>query len=177
MSMHNTLIACLENRMGDIMKICDENKDYILAAAIHPFFRLTWIDNESEKEFVQTLLINACIERSITINNDIQTDDHPATDSSTKDKSDEKSFLKHLRTKGNSRRNSNDDTLTLNIYKYLLRDPVDVSQKEFQGSSLLEDMFRRYNTTLSSIKSQTAILKWRYSYIKTVSLFCPNKKT
>lgn len=45
---HDTLIECFDKRFGDKMKICEENKSLILAAAIHPSFKLSWVSVESE---------------------------------------------------------------------------------------------------------------------------------
>lgn len=51
-SMNENMLQCLSNRFKDMMKICDENKSLILAAAIHPCFKLTWLENEMDREYV-----------------------------------------------------------------------------------------------------------------------------
>lgn len=61
-SMSETMLQCLSDRFGDTMKICEENKSLILAAAIHPCFKLAWLENEIDREYVQTLLINSYVE-------------------------------------------------------------------------------------------------------------------
>lgn len=49
-----------------------------------------------------------------------------------------------------SRRSSTDDSITLDIFKFILQPSTEPAICEFLGLTLLEDVFRRYNTTLSS---------------------------
>lgn len=153
-SFHNILLECIETRFGEKMKICDDNKNLILAAAVHPYFKLSWLSNESDREFAQTLLINTCIDLSTSVNQiEIDCDRTESENSSKSKKSKENIFFKHFRTNQNSRRSSNDDSLTLEVYKYILQPSAEPSIEEFRGSNILEDIFRRFNTTLSSSAS------------------------
>lgn len=150
---HDILLECLESRFGQKMKITEENKDLILAAAIHPNFKLLWLTNESDREFAQTLLINTCIDLSMSVHqieNECYQTESNDSQNEKKTKSNENVFFKHLRINQQSRRSSNDDSMTLEVYKYILQPSAEPSVHEFRGSYMLEDVFRRYNTTLSS---------------------------
>lgn len=148
--LHEALNDCLDCRFKHMMQFGDENKDLIIAAAIHPSFKLSWIHNESDREYVQTMLINACVEFSSSVNGItstngcdlVQADDQSSTNAAAS------SFFRHLR--GRERRSSGDDSITLDIYKYILQPPVEPSPEVFRGSALLEDMFLCWNTTLCS---------------------------
>lgn len=131
------------------MRICDENKDLIIAAAIHLHFNLLWLTNESEREFAQTLLINTCIDLTTNANQN-ENDSNQTKPNESVTNSNENIFFKHLRINQQTRRSSNDDTLTLEVYKYILQPSAEPSVNEFRGSHMLEDVFRRYNTSLSS---------------------------
>lgn len=145
---HDLLLDCIDSRFGDKMKICEENKDLILAAAIHPNFKLSWLVDESDREYAQTLLINTCVDLSAASQQiEKGSDDNDSDDSAN---SNESIFFKHLKAGQHSRRSSNDDSITLEVYKYILQPANDPSIHEFRGSKILEDVFRRFNTTLSS---------------------------
>lgn len=147
--LQETLEYCFENRFKNMMRIGDENKDIILAAAVHPNFKLSWIQKESDREYVQNMLINACVEYSnvnvispaIEATQAVDTDNNSST---------EKGFFKHLRGKEQQRRSSGDDSITLDIYKCILQPPAEPSLSEFRISTVLEEMFRRSNSTLCS---------------------------
>lgn len=147
-NIQETLEHCFENRFKNMMRIGDENKDIILAAAVHPNFKLSWIQEESDREYVQNMLINACVEYSNV--NVIS----PAVEATQADKdsnsSTENGFFKHLRGKEQQRRSSGDDSITLDIYKYILQPLAEPSLSEFRISTVLEEMFRLSNTTLCS---------------------------
>lgn len=149
---HMILLECLESRFGEKMKIRDENKNLIVAAAIHPNFKLLWLTNESDREFAQTMLINTCIDLSTSVNQN-ENDFNQIEPNGSQTKSNENIFFKHLRINQQSRRSSNDDSLTLEVYKYILQPSAEPSINEFRASYMLEEVFRRYNTTLSSSAS------------------------
>lgn len=151
---HDTLIDCFEGRFGDKMKINEDNKDLILAAAIHPKFKLAWLSNESEREFSQSMLINTCVESSSTPSSSLNQNENVSNKTAVeKSKSNEVFFFKHLEKNQQSRRASSDDSMTLEVYKYILQPSTEPSITEFRSSNILEDIFRRYNTTLSSSAS------------------------
>lgn len=149
-ALHNIVMECFEKRFGDAMKICEENKSLILAAAIHPKFKLSWLQCESDREFVQSQLINACIDLSTSMRRNNPTDDPNQINELEKANSNECTFFKHLRTNENLRRSSTDDSITLEVFQYIVQPLAEPSLNEFRGSNVLEEMFRYYNTTLSS---------------------------
>lgn len=131
------------------MKICEENKDLIVAAAIHPNFKLSWLQDEPAREFVQGMLINICID----VSNDKQMEpivESNESEQTNKTTSKENNFFKHLRTKENLRRSSSEDSTTLDVIKYAMQPLSDPNVLEFCGSAILLEVFLRYNTTLSS---------------------------
>lgn len=148
-SMNETMLQCLSNRFDDMMKICDENKSLILAAAIHPCFKLTWLENEMDREYVQTLLINTYVEMANSLKKS-------TTDETTKEiydptsekKSKESLFFKRLRA--GERRTSTDDNLTFDVWKYMLQTIDDPNLNQIRGVPILDHMFRCFNTTLAS---------------------------
>ncbi|XP_031633719.1 uncharacterized protein LOC116347299 [Contarinia nasturtii] len=146
LSMNECSLKCLTTRFEAIMKFNEENKELILASVIHPSFKISWIENERDKEYAQTLLINTYIDMA----NDKQK--RPPNDSSqyekTQNNSAESQFFKRLRQ--GERRTCTDDTLTLDVWKYLLQSIEDPNLDQVRGVPILEDIFRRYNTTLSS---------------------------
>lgn len=145
---HEALVSSLDFRFKDMMRIGNQNKDLILAAAIHPNFKLSWIQNENDKEYVQNLLINECIEMASSSKRG------PSEEANTQNGAtaglNESGFFRHLRENETQRRSSSDDSTTLDVYKYILQGPAEPSISEFNRSPLLERVFRRYNTTLCS---------------------------
>lgn len=144
--MSECVLKSLKNRFDAVMKFDAENKELILAATIHPNFKISWIENERDKEYAQTLLINTYIEHANVQKNE-------SSQSKTRNEknhcdSTESQFSKQLRQ--GERRSSNDDTLTLDIWKYLLQSTDDPNLDQIRGVPILEYLFRRYNTTLSS---------------------------
>lgn len=148
---YQAALKCLKNRFGAMMRICDENKDLILASAVHPNFKLSWIHREEDREFVQTLLINTYIEIANNRNKE-KNSDAENTRGIANSKSNEKknNFFKHLRA---PERSSNDETLTFEIWKYILLPIDDPDLQQLRDIPHLEYMFRMYNTTLSSSAS------------------------
>lgn len=49
--MNETVLKCLENRFGSIMTFTEENEELILAASIHPNFKISWIQQEKDREY------------------------------------------------------------------------------------------------------------------------------
>lgn len=144
--MNESILIGLQKRFGSIMKFCEENKDLILAAAIHPCSKLSWIEDERDREYAQTLLINSYIEFSNVEN---KTSSSPTNQSEIScSNSTENQFFKRLRQ--SERRTSNDDTLTFDVWKYLLQPTDDPNLDQIRINPILENLFRRYNTTLSS---------------------------
>lgn len=144
--MHDCVKDALKNRFGEMMEFDEKNEDLILAATIHPNFKLSWIEREQDREYAQGLVINKYIEESNSRKNDtvVRADSVNNTESSTM----ENQFFKHLRVNG--RRNSNEDTLTFDIWKYLLQTIDDPNLDQVRQDPIIEHLFRRYNTTLSS---------------------------
>lgn len=142
---------CIQRRFEKMMEISDENKDLVLAAAVHPNFKLSWIEGESDREFAQSLLINSYISLANSKKSHEQASQNVNTAPLRQQKSKENDFFKHLRV--NDRRTSTDETLTMEIWKYLLM-PIaddDVCQiAQLKSLPLLEELYRKYNTTLSS---------------------------
>lgn len=147
---HRVLLKCFRKRFADKMKICEENKNLILAAAIHPNFKLSWIHAESDREFVQSQLINSFIDLSRKFNNDSTLDNEVQNEQQDEKQSNENSFFKHIRSNVNLRRSSTEDSLTLDVFQYLVQPLADPSIHEFRVSPILQEMFRQFNTTLSS---------------------------
>lgn len=99
------------------MEFNDENKDLILAATIHPKFKTTWISTERNREYAQALIINAYI----TAANERTTNEStPTTQESVNSDDTESRFFNRLRN-NNERRTSTDDSLTFDVWKYLLQ--------------------------------------------------------
>lgn len=146
---HDCMIDCIDNRFRKIMKICDENKELILAATIHPNFKLSWIEDEKDREFAQNLLINSYIELANKQRNRAsQRSDVESVPTIDKERMSESRFFQRLRT--GERRTSTDDSLTFDIWKYMLQSIDDADLHQIRGIPLIEDLFRRYNTTLAS---------------------------
>lgn len=146
---HECALKSIEFRFSEAMKIGDENKDLILAAAIHPNFKLTWIDNETDREYVQTLLINTYVELANSKRETTPEISNSLADSeSTESGSTESSFFKRIRF--SERRTSSDDTTTLYIWKYLLQPVDDQNLVQVRAQPLIEELFKKYNTTLAS---------------------------
>lgn len=145
---HEVLVSSLDSRFKDMMRIGNQNKDLILAAAIHPNFKLSWIQNENDKEYAQNLLINECIEMASSSKR-LPTEEANTPNAATAGLN-ESGFFRHLRENETQRRSSSDDSTTLDVYKYILQGPAEPSISEFNRSPLLERVFRRYNTTLCS---------------------------
>lgn len=148
--MNETMLKCFEKRFGDLMKICDENRHLILAAAIHPNFKLTWLESEGDREFAQTLLINSYVElaSSIKRRTDLLSDSSQVSESPPRKKSQESQFFKRLRA--GEKRTSTEDSLTFDVWKYLLQTIDDPNLSQIRGYPILEQLFRQYNTSLAS---------------------------
>lgn len=143
--MNRSVLESLEKRFGSVMKFNEDNKELILAASIHPNFKIAWIMDERDREYAQTLLINTYI-----VFSNIRTSTlTPTIDQSETNHSDsiEHQFFNRLRQ--GERRQSNDDTLTFDVWKYLLQ-PTDTNLDQIRANQILDDIFRRYNTTLSA---------------------------
>lgn len=147
-TMNETMLICLSNRFGDMMKICDENKNLILAAAIHPNFKLTWLESETDREFAQTLLINSYVELANSKKN-CTTAEYGAeiVCSPSENRSKESQFFKRLRT---GEKRTSTDSLTFDVWKYAIQSIDDKNLNQIRGIPILEELFRRYNTTLAS---------------------------
>lgn len=146
---HDILMDCFNKRFSESMQICDENKDLIIAAAVHPNFKLSWLQDEPSREFVQGMLINACVDVANTTKRNEPINDSNENDSS-KSTPQVSSFFAHLRTKENQRRSSSEDSTTLDVIKYVMQPLADPTLFEFCSSSVLIEVFRKFNTTLSS---------------------------
>lgn len=149
--MHDAMIDSLNRRFGDIMKINDSNKDLVIAATVHPNFKLGWIEQESDKEFAQNLLINAYVLLANTHKTQIEEIPNNNDSIATNGKSKEQDFFKYIRS--NERRTSTDETLTLEVWKYIVQpttDDISSQISQIKALPVLEELFRKYNTTLSS---------------------------
>lgn len=155
----------LSQRFKAMMEFNDENKDLILAAAIHPNFKITWITNETDREYAQALLINTYIKLANTQN--AQTSPSTSQESRCDDDSTESRFFQRLRH--NERRTSGDDTLTFDVWKFLLQSTEDHDLTQVRGIPILDELFRQYNTTLSSSASIERI------FSKALSIFTPKR--
>lgn len=149
--MHRCMMKCLERRFGHMLKFDEENNDLILAAVLHPNFKLSWIEKESDKEYAQSLLINKYVSLANLKKSQHFDDSEENVAPVEKQKSKENDFFKHLRT--NERRTSTDDALTMEIWKYILQpisDDTVIQTNQLKSLPVLEELFRLYNTTLSS---------------------------
>lgn len=149
--MNRAMLNCIERRFGSMMKISDENKDLVLAAVVHPNFKLSWIQEESDREYAQSLLINSYISLVHSKQSDVQTSQAVDPVPVGKQKSKESDFFKHLRL--NERRTSTDEVLTMEIWKYISQPITDdgaIQMNQIRSMPFLEVLFRKYNTTLSS---------------------------
>lgn len=145
--MHDAMVDCINHRFGEIMGINDCNKDLIIAATVHPNFKLAWIEEESDKEYAQSLLINTYISLANASKTQEEIFDAPISEGSSK----ENNFFKHLRS--NERRTSTDETLTLEVWKFIvapITDDIPSQMNQIKALPVLEELFRKYNTTLSS---------------------------
>lgn len=147
---YDVLMDCFNKRFSGVMRISEENKNLILAAAIHSNFKLSWLQDEPSREFVQGMLINACVDVASTLKQNEPVNECNQGERSDKTSSNENSFFIHLRTKENLRRTSSEDSTTLDVFKYITQPLADPTVHEFCGSPVLQEIFRRYNTTLSS---------------------------
>lgn len=146
---HDCMVDCIDHRFQNMMTICDDNKELILAAAIHPNFKLAWIEDEKDREFAQNLLINSYVELANKQKSRVpQGIDVRSVATIDKDRMTESRFFQRLRT--GERRTSTDDSLTFDIWKYMLQSIEDENLHQVRGITLIEDMFRRYNTSLAS---------------------------
>lgn len=144
--MHDCVQDALMKRFGRMMKFDDTNDDLIIAAVIHPNFKLSWIEKEQDREYAQSLVINKYIEESNLRKNYSVNSITSIPD--VENNSVETLFFKRLRANG--RRTSNDDTWTFDIWKYLLQSIDDSNLDQVRANHIIEDLFLRYNTTLSS---------------------------
>lgn len=143
--MNESVLNSLENRFESIMKFKEENKELILATAIHPNFKISWIEDERDREYAQTLLINTYIEFS---NAEKSASSSPTNQTEiNRSNSIENNFFKRLRQE---RRTSNDDALTFDVWKYLLQSTDDPNLDQIRLNPVLGELFQRYNTTLSA---------------------------
>lgn len=138
----------IDFRFGTMMEIGDENRDLILAAAIHPNFKLSWLDNETDREYVQNLLINSYVELANSKKETTPENSVTEASSTTEDETIENQFFKRIRSA--ERRTSSDDTTTLDIWKYLLQPVDDPNLIQVRAQPLIEELFRKHNTTLAS---------------------------
>lgn len=142
------VLEILQERFGNMMEFDDENKDLILSSIIHPNFKATWISDEKSREFAQTLLINAYVDNASSQQNRLL----PLNQNEClRTESTESNFFNRLRS--GERRPSSDDTLALDVWKYLVQPCDDPDLSQVLGMPILEDLFRKYNTTLSSSAS------------------------
>lgn len=162
--MNECVLKCLDNRFSSVLKLSEENKELILAAAIHPSFKISWIEEERDREYAQTLLINTYIEFS---NAEKSTSSPSTSDQPDISNSTESQFFKRLRN--GERRHSNDDSLTFDVWKYLLQPTDDANFDQIRANPILEDIFRRYNTTLSASGAIERI------FSKALRIFTPNR--
>lgn len=149
--MHRCMMKCLERRFGHMLKFDEENNDLILAAVVHPNFKLSWIEKESDKEFAQSLLINKYISFANSQKSQLSNDTDENVATVGKQNSKENDFFQHLRL--NDRRTSMDEALTMEIWKYILQpisDDTVIQTNQLKTLPVLESLFRKYNTTLSS---------------------------
>lgn len=149
--MHRCMMNCLDRRFGYMLKFEEANNDLILAAAVHPNFKLSWIEKESDKEFAQSTLINKYISLANSDKLQHSNDTEENAETFEKRKSKENDFFQHLRT--NDRRTSTDDALTMEIWKYIFQpisDDTVTQTNQLKALPVLENLFRMYNTTLSS---------------------------
>lgn len=125
--MNNVLLTCIQHRFQKIMSFDDENKELLISAAVHPSFKLTWVTDEKDMEYVQSLLINSYIDfvnSDNTQRNEEQSSSMPgcSLEQQNSFESNEKTFFQHFRT-------STDDSLTFDIWKYMLQPIADASPK------------------------------------------------
>lgn len=139
-SMNEIMLNCLTNRFEKTLKICDENKSLILAAAIHPNFKLTWLETKTDREFAQTLLINAYIEQAnILRKGKIDEIDAEFPKPKSIDKSKENQFFKrHEVSVVGEKRTSTDDSLTFDVWKYILQPIDDENLSQIRGVPIIE---------------------------------------
>lgn len=163
-TMNECVLKSLESRFGSVMKLNEENKELILAAAIHPNFKISWIEDERDREYAQTLLINTYIESSHA---EKSTSSPSIIEQLEINSTTENQFFKRLR-KG-ERRNSNDDSLTFDVWKYLLQPTDDANLEQIRVNPILEEIFRRYNTTLSASAAIERI------FSKALRVFTPSR--
>lgn len=163
--MNECVAESIDSRFQSIMKFNEENKELILSASIHPNFKISWIERETDREYAQSLLINTYVK----IANETKTHSASSTveEDQTNNNSAENVFFKRLRQ--NEGRTSTDDSLTFDVWKYLLQPTNDQNLTQIRGIPLLEEIFRRYNTTLSSSASIERI------FSKALDIFTPKR--
>lgn len=51
--MNDCVAESIDSRFQSIMKFNEENKELILSASIHPNFKISWIERETDREYAQ----------------------------------------------------------------------------------------------------------------------------
>lgn len=135
----------------DLLILSDLDSKYLILSRYLKFTHVS-IWNISDflkirtKKIKLLSVVNSCIELSASMRKSDSVNDSNQLNGCENIISTECSFFKHLRTNENLRRSSTDHTITLEVFQPLAEPTID----EFRGSSVLEEMFRYHNTTLSS---------------------------
>lgn len=111
---------------------------------------------------MQSLLINSYIDfvnLENTQRNEEQSSSMPgcSLEQQNSFESNEKTIFQHFRISEQCRRTSTDDSLTFDIWKYMLQPIADASLNQFFGLNYLEKMFRHYNTSFERRLSETSV--------------------
>lgn len=135
---------CLISRFQKILEFDKDNKDLILAAATHPEFKLSWIENESDRNFVRNLLISECSQI---------TEESPMIDEeNVEDRPVENTFFSCLKriSLENRRHSSDSASASIESIQYLEENLGNISCFSGNKFSTIKKLFIKFNTTLSS---------------------------
>lgn len=137
--MKDSLKNSLDIRFEKLLKFDETNREPIVAAIIHPLFKLDWIDNEHDRTVAREIFNSAVLEFAAT-----DVDQH--FDNRTNALNDD--FFDHISEDYNNSRRSSTDSSFMDILNYL-----NDSRRELailHQMPTIKKVFIKFNATLSS---------------------------
>lgn len=139
LDMRKSLIDGINSRFGSILKFQYENKELIIAAVSHPFFKLHWIENEEDRTWSRELFTSEVLSgQNLDYFEHVDEFSHQEDDF----------FEIYSDVSSSSSRRSSSDNLSIEILNYLSdsRKTLDILHQMPE----IKRVFIKYNTTLSS---------------------------
>lgn len=134
----------IDVRFGKYLEYNSLNKDFILSAITLPRYKTNFISSDENKIFAKNLLVSECkrlCDESQDSSADVPEDSCTAID-------DDDDFVILFPTNRNTRRNSIDNQIEVEVTQYLLDPRKDVNI--LNDYRYIRAVFYKYNTTLSS---------------------------